>query len=135
MDTNKVGEKTMFHNLYCKIYVHTNKSIDELPKEIEKQISIKSDQFHSFENQFITLEILANKEYDKNKCYEFPDGFLYFKYNLEIDCKITSKEIEYIEFISALMKFLWGLGMNLVASCDFEEFLPNQGGFKKRINC
>jgi hypothetical protein len=124
----------MFDNLYCKIYVNTDKNIDELSSEIEKIISIESDEFHSFESEDFTLDVLRNKEYDENKCNEFPDGFLYFNFNLEIDCNDTNKENEYIEFVSTLMKSLWGLGMRLVASCDFEEVLPNQGGFNNRIN-
>lgn len=123
----------MFDDLYCKIYVNSDKNIDEFSKDIEKIIPIKQDEFYSFEGEKFTLDVLRNKDYDKVKCNEFPNGFLFFKFNLETNCA-ESEVSEYIKFVSSLISSLWRLGMKVVASCDFEEVLPNQGGYNKRIN-
>lgn len=124
----------MFNELYCKIYVNVDKNIDEITDEIEEIISIESDNFHSFEGDIFTLDVLRNKEYDEVKCDKFPDGFLFFKFCIEIDCTDRNKEKDYLEFVSKIMNSLWESGMRLVVSCDFEEVLPNKGGFNKRIN-
>ena len=124
----------MFDDLYCKIFVDTDESINVFSEQIGVIISGKEDKFHSFEGEFYTLDIHTNKEYNKEKSDEFPDGFLYFKYNIEIDCLDTNKIETYIGFVSMILKSIWELGMKAVASCDFEKLLPNQGGYKKRIN-
>ena len=124
----------MFDNLYCKLYIKTDKSIEQVSNEIGGILDLTWDKYNSFEGDFYTLDIIINKEYDIEKSKEFQDGFLYFNYFLDLNCKEEKYEDEYINLISDLMKKLWGGNMILVASCDFEERLPHKGGYKHRIN-
>ena len=109
-------------------------SINELAKEISRFFELSLDKFLSIESQFFTIDILKNKEFDAEKSKDFPDGFLCFPYFLDIDCTENTEKQKYIKMIGNLILYLWGKKCQLVVSSDFEEELPNKGGYNQTIN-
>jgi hypothetical protein len=79
----------------------------------------------------ITIWIRTNDEYEKRKKLEFPGGFLYFKYMMEFEYPLDSHKYV-LGSISKLLNELWVLGVPAVASCSFENELPNSGGYGNR---
>ena len=54
---------------------------------------------------------------------EWPSGFLYFPYRVEAGPKRA---------VERLLPLLWDRGIPAVASCDYEDELPEKGGYKSR---
>lgn len=121
-------------DLYCKIFINSSMSIEELTQEIGNFFDIVPDKFLSIENDYLTVDILKNKEFDREKAQDFPDGFLYFPYFLDIDSTENTERKEYIEVVGDLTLYLWDKKCQLVVSSDFEEDLPNKGGYNQPIN-
>lgn len=121
-------------DLYCKIFINSSMSIEELSQEIGNFCEIMPDKFLSIENDYFTIDILRNKEFSEEKTKEFPDGFLYFPYFLDIEGTENTEREEYIKLIGDLILYLWDKKCQLVASSDFEEDLPNKGGYNQPIN-
>lgn len=124
----------MYDDLYCKLFIDTDKSLDEIQEIIENILDVKPDKFHSFIEDYFMADLIINKEGDVNLAKDFPDGFLYFPYFIDFNCDNEEREDDYIELVGKLMNELWRDEMRLVASCDFEHVLPNHGGYNQKIN-
>jgi hypothetical protein len=61
---------------------------------------------------------------------DFPDGFLYFKYKLDINF-YDEVGISYcIQLIKTILEFFWRNDIPAVATADYEDQLPFRGGYK-----
>lgn len=120
-------------DLYCKVFINSSMSIEELAKKISEFLELNLDNFLSIENGFFSIDILKNEEFDKEKAKEFPDGFLYFPYFLDIDSTESRETKKYIKMVGDLMLYLWNEKCQLVVSSDFEEELPHKGGYNQPI--
>lgn len=76
----------------------------------------------------VEVDVLHNDEADKRRI-AFPDGFLHFRYKLEVECG-DAAESEGHEIVAAILEMAWRRGWAAVASCDFEDDLPRRGGYK-----
>lgn len=116
--------------MFCRIYVYSTKiEGEELLDEIREFMNVKLVDGKYIEKESFSLEVRRNDEFDSKKSIAFPDGFLYFPLNIEIDFAD-----EYLpkaaSAIGNLLKFLWVRNYPAVASCQFEELLPENGGYK-----
>lgn len=121
-------------DFYCKIFVDSPIVIEELADEVSLMIHVEHDKFLSMEGEYFTIDIMKNKEFNKEKATEFPDGFLYFPYFIDCDVTNDKKINEYKKMIGALLLKLWDSKYRAVASCEFEHELPNNGGYNQTIN-
>ena len=121
-------------NFYCKIFVNSKITIEQISNKISGLLDYKLVRNLSIESDFFSIDIFKNKEFDEEKAKEFPDGFLYFPYFLDVDIIDESREKEFKEIIKKIMFHLWSEECQLVVSCDFEHELPHNGGYKQRIN-
>lgn len=120
----------MVNGLYCKIYLQSELSLTELQFEIAKKLH---GQIHGYSILIENIEIDVSKsnDFDEKKSKEFPDGFLYFKYTIEVfgnNGKIES----FLNIVSCVLEFFWAKGTPAVAACDFEQALPQKGGYKSK---
>lgn len=79
-----------------------------------------------------SIEVRQNEEYDEKKAKYFPDGFLYFPFSVEIDIQDDISKADAAKEISIILKFLWESNHTAIASCEFEELLPESGGYKSK---
>jgi hypothetical protein len=77
------------------------------------------------------MEVLKNDEYDSKRSHLFPDGFLYFRYIIDLYMPDESVKAQ-AKLVSQLLKYLWDSGFPAVAACAFEAQLPHHGGYKSR---
>ena len=125
----------MFYDMNCKIFIDTDLELAGFQQRLEKLLTVKFDEYLEAERNALFLRIVNNKFYDQKKSECFTEGFLYYKYHLEIECDDVQLDSRYVNFLSTLLLNLWSSeGMRAVASCDFEEFLPYQGGYQSFIN-
>lgn len=73
--------------------------------------------------------IFNNGDFDEDKRNQGNDGFLYYKYYLEIEPTEDANDHNYVLEISNLLTKLWNADFKAIASCDFEDLLPRKGGY------
>ncbi|MCM3042813.1 1,4-dihydroxy-6-naphthoate synthase [Paenibacillus motobuensis] len=73
--------------------------------------------------------IFNNGDFDEDKRNQGNDGFLYYKYYLEIEPTEDADNRNYVSEISNLLTKLWNAEFIAIASCDFEDLLPRKGGY------
>jgi hypothetical protein len=122
----------MSDDLACIIYAHIIEN--ELEEKMRYLLSsnTKTNNFYIDDNEIL---ITKNLGFDSIKCQQFPDGFLYFKQIIEIfpdDLKTVSLDNQ-IALVSRILQYLWSEGVPAVASCDYEDKLPNNGGYGSTV--
>jgi len=124
----------MWNDIDVDFFIHTDMDIKELTALIEKHTAMKFDEDLEAESFPLFLRLKENRHFDKSKVECFHEGFLYFKYRLNVECDHEEIKGSYINFLSGLLFFLWEHGMRVIASCDFEDSLPYGGGYQSWIN-
>lgn len=110
------------NELIIKIFV--NSTIENIEKIMFKLELISKDYFQ--------FDIIKNHDFDKEKSKFYPDGFLYFPLFIEYykeDNLVTKDDINNSVI---LLKSLWENNISAIASCDFEDQLPENGGYKSK---
>ena len=109
----------------CKVYVDADVSQTDL-------ISLTAPLlFDSTDKVTLDVDVLLNEDYDSNRRRQFPGGFIYFRYALDLympDAPVTRKA----KIVTRLLEGLWDWGYPAVAACAFEDRLPERGGYKSR---
>ncbi len=109
----------------CKIFINAEVSDTEL-------ISLTAPAlFDPQDDLSLRVEVVKNEDYDSNRCRQFPDGFVYFRYLLDLYVSEAVVE-QQAEVVSRLITQLWDWGFPAVAACAFEDRLPERGGYKSR---
>ncbi|NDJ60437.1 MAG: hypothetical protein GYB67_04885 [Chloroflexi bacterium] len=72
-----------------------------------------------------------NPDYDSNRRKRFPDGFIYFRYRIDIysdDQPVAVKA----GYVGRLLESFWEQGFPAVAVCAYEDRLPERGGYQSQ---
>jgi hypothetical protein len=76
------------------------------------------------------IDVRLNEESDSRRVVEFPDGFLFFRYALEVYPSPAVAHEERVAFTANMLRALWSSGSAAVAVSDYEPELPHRGGYK-----
>jgi len=114
--------------LFCKIYLDSDFYRVIILSNIREVIGGELGQYSSLANDNCNLDVLRNDDFQEHRRNELPDGFLFSRYLIEIEPNEDVDEETYIATVSRLLEGLWSRGYKAIASCDFEELLPNKGG-------
>lgn len=119
-------------SLYAGIYVQSRLAKSELLRLISEKLGgqIDRDSITTFQ---MDIYLDENEQYDQEKIKQFPSGFLYFRYILDIDKSDAGEDRIYLEQLSQVLEFLWSIDTPAVAACDFEEQLIKNGGYKNEL--
>ncbi|EAZ92764.1 hypothetical protein [Crocosphaera chwakensis] len=117
-----------YNNLYCKVFLDTDINREQLLPLIAKLINGKVSR-REIETSIAKISVRTNDDFDENQREEFPDGFLYYRFFLDIEPLKDTDQKVYIETLSHFLESLWSLNYKVVAACDFEEELPRKGGY------
>ncbi|RYY36004.1 MAG: hypothetical protein EOP46_07990 [Sphingobacteriaceae bacterium] len=119
--------------MFCRIYTFINE------QEIESWINLIAELIAAevIDSKYVDksgflLEIRRNEDYDKQKAKEFPDGFLYFPFCIEIEIDELIISPSTISDINKILKKLWDNKKAAVTSSPFEQLLSKSGGYKNR---
>jgi hypothetical protein len=107
--------------MYCKVYVDTEMAISALealllcavPGEVRR---------HTIVGKSIEVDLRRNDEFDSLK-RNSEDGFLWFRYLLDVVPREGVSSELYIASIVEVLKLLSVRGCRAVPSCDFEDRL------------
>ncbi|MFG0216219.1 1,4-dihydroxy-6-naphthoate synthase [Brevibacillus porteri] len=116
-------------NLYCKLFIDTDIDRESLVQLISK-ISSGVITKYMISTRASEIEVRKNSGFDSENRLDKIDGFLYFRYYCDIEPKNENDKMDYVTSIGVLLRGLWDLNIRAVAACDFEELLPNSGGYK-----
>jgi len=75
--------------------------------------------------------VVKNEDYDTHRRVQFPQGFLYFRYYIDLYMPEDGRKTQ-AALVGALLQELWDLGIPAVAASPFEDLLPERGGYKSR---
>jgi hypothetical protein len=117
--------------LVCEIYVDTDAPHDELTERVQQLVNGTTKLWTIYVAEYV-IDVRRNPDFDRMHRQDFPDGFLYFRYCLDVFSNLEYQQAEAVKFVSNLLTNLWALGLPAVAACDFEEQLPEKGGYKSR---
>lgn len=119
--------------MFCRLYV-TGRIIDRKSLLITLCSLLETEPINDayIEKDKYSIEVRPNDEYDEMKQRIFPDGFLYFPFSIEIDILDDMPNMHIIKEVGRILKFLWVNNYSAIASCEFEDLLPEKGGYKSR---
>ena len=109
----------------CKVFVDADVSSTELIAMTTSVLFAPKDEFA------LEVDVLNNEDYDSNRRRQFPDGFIYFRYTLDLYMSGAPVKRQ-AALVTRLMESLWDGGFPAVAACAFEDRLPERGGYKSR---
>lgn len=122
--------------LYCKIYIDCEFTREQLIQTIAELVNGSVNHW-DIQASDCEIYVSKNKDFNEIQRHDYPDGFLFYHYFLDIDV-IESKAIEkldhslYKNTIAKLLENLWNRNYLAIAACDFEDELPRKGGYKWR---
>jgi hypothetical protein len=121
-------------NTYCAIYVATDINPDTLKTELAELFNRKLANYEAISlKEKCSVDIVKNAGYSAFLQSEFPDGFLYFRYKIDITFD-DDIDIEYcIQIVTIILNFLWARKIPCVAAADYERRLPLNGGYKSTV--
>jgi hypothetical protein len=92
-----------------EVYAHTDRDRREFGDWLERELGVRFD-------------VDRNDDRDDERAREFPDGFLHFRYVIDVGPG---------EPVARLLRLLWDNGIPAVAASDDDD-LPEHGGYKSR---
>ncbi|WP_106766530.1 1,4-dihydroxy-6-naphthoate synthase [Paenibacillus faecalis] len=115
-------------DLFTKIYVDSDVDKEMLLDTVSNIVTgtISGSSILTMQAEIF---IFNNGDFDEDKRNQGNDGFLYYKYYLEIEPTEDVDDRNYILEISNLLTKLWDADFKAIASCDFEDLLPRKGGY------
>lgn len=123
---------TYSNELYCKIYVATDAPRAELAAALATALSdaVAGPGRETIHTPDAALDIVANDEFDERRRRDFPDGFLHFRYAVEVYPRADASHEAVRQFVARLLEYVWARGIPAVAACDYEDELPFGGGYR-----
>ncbi len=114
-------------SLSCRLYVDGPTGIEQIRQLIGDYLSNRSSRPTTIHHD---LDVRYNDEFDNKRKQEFPDGFLFCRYYVEVYTDVRHvRDSTTIRDVGELLELLWDKGFAAVASCDYEAELPRRGGF------
>ena len=115
--------------MYCKVYIDSLSEKGELLDLIANIISgfVKMRTVSTPEFQ---VDLVMNEDFDETKRMQGDVQFIFYRYYLDIEPAEHAQRERYVASVGSLLNELWKLGYKAVAACDFEDELPECGGYK-----
>ena len=111
-------------DLFCKIYLDTESSIDDVNRLILASIGGDSSRNSTITTSSCLIDIDENDQFDEVMRTDPVNGFLYCRYFLDIEPVEGVSRVRYVEVLSTLLKKLREKGCKAIPACDFEDELP-----------
>jgi hypothetical protein len=120
-------------DLDCKIYVEAELKPEELAGLVASALAGATQgasPARTVHTPHAEIDVRKNREADAHRAREFPDGFLYFRYALELYPRPAARHADRVSLATRILEVLWSRSLPAVAACAYEDELPNGGGYK-----
>lgn len=111
-------------DLYCHLYVDADLEESELANKIAEVLQTKADGLF-VDSANGDLAVRANQEFDENARQNQADGFLFYRYHIDVEPNSSLGEKNAVELVSRLLENFWANGYLATAACGYEDKLPN----------
>ncbi|WP_321388019.1 hypothetical protein [uncultured Enterococcus sp.] len=111
-------------DFYCKMFVQTPLTRTELAGRLAQEFGWRFDTYFSTENDYLSLDIRDNEEFDATSLNKEATGFLYFRYFFDIELLDECKVDKYKKQVARVVYLLQETKCLVVTACSFEEELP-----------
>jgi hypothetical protein len=112
--------------LYCKCYLDSEQDRTWL-LDLLAQTTRGNVTGRTIESPDVIIDVSRNEDYDPIR-KTVSDGFVYFRYYLDVTPAEGVTRAEYVASVGELLHALWSFGIDAVAACDFESELPRRNG-------
>lgn len=116
-------------DLYCKIFIDSTASRNDLVNDVALLFSGTAERATVY-TQLGDIDVRENKDFDEELRSDADDGFLHYRFFVDVDPKPARGLDGAVLLISKMLEHFWSNGFRAVASCDYEDSLPNNGGYK-----
>lgn len=112
---------------YCSLFTDADAERENLAFALGQLFNSLPDKWHNVETSFGEFSILENDEFDEQMRKNEKDGFLYYRYLIEVEPNIELGEENAVAFTAKLLEYLWSQDYPATAACSYEDELPNNG--------
>lgn len=117
------------HFAYSRLYVHTQDTLGEINNYVIKSIDGKMD-FSTILAGNVNIHVMTNDDYDEAKVHDLKDGFLNYRFTFEVWQSVSEPtRANFSAVLSKLLTNFWANNIPAVACYEFEEDLPENGGY------
>ena len=118
-------------NLFCKLFVDIAAPKEALVQKIADCTNGRAERW-SVKTEWGEVDVVTNEDFDECRKEQEPDGFLFYRFYLEMEPEEDVPSEVYIRSVGTLLADLWKWDAKAVAACDFEKWLPMKGGYNSR---
>jgi hypothetical protein len=122
----------MDEELYCKIYVDSDLDREKLVDFVAEAIGGPA-RGHTVESRTAEVDVKRNEDYLESADRGNPDNFVHYRYYFDVVPGGDGDRGEFIRAIGDLLTALWSAGNRAVGAADFEEELPDRGGYQRSV--
>jgi hypothetical protein len=112
----------------CRIYVDSDYSETELMGLLMQILLDAPDK----SAPRCEATVARNGDYDIARRRKFPDGFIYFRYVIDLYMDADLPLNERARLTATLLNHLWDERFPAIAACSYEKRLPLGGGYQNR---
>ena len=109
-------------NLYCKVYLDAPPPREAVLKSLAEWTG-GATHLRTITTGLFEADVVNNEDFDEARRHRSRDGFLFYRYYLDIEPQPGAPEAEYVGALRALLTRLRAEGWGGVASCAFEDRL------------
>jgi len=109
---------------YCKVYLDTHVPKSDVIRLIRSILTGESESRATIHTSSCVIDIEENDEFDEVMRAGANDGFLYYRYFLDIEPVEGVGRERYLQVLSGLLRGLRDKGCKAIPACDFEDELP-----------
>jgi hypothetical protein len=114
-------------DVYCNLFVDSNLEQSHFANNLASVFNQAANKQGNFDTSFGNIYVIENDDYDELKKTDKEEGFLFYRYLLEVEPRLDLDINNAIEFVSKLLNYLWSLDYPATAACSYEDKLPNKG--------
>jgi len=111
---------------YCGLYLDSSREESLLVSDVARLFNSECERNYIHLNE-CDISILENDDFDEQKRTNPEDGFLFYRYKLEVEPNAELGEENAIAVVSKLLIFFWSKDYPATAACGYEDALPNKG--------
>jgi hypothetical protein len=114
-------------DVYCNLFVDANLDVEDLAFKLSKIFVASADKLGNIKTDLGEISITKNDDYNDELKKDKEEGFLYYRFLLEVEPYVRLGEGNAIQFVSKILKYLWSEDYPATAACAYEDALPNKG--------
>lgn len=118
---------------YCTVYVHGAAGPQELARAVGDILGAPADEWSTVAADGVDVYARDSDEFSPARATEFPIGFYYFPFLLEVVFAEGTLVDTAVETVGRLLRGLWDRGWAAVATSGYADRLPYEGGVSEDV--